>query len=576
MRNKLLNVECPSNRRLPIFVLGMLLTGLLALQPATGKVCAASSGYAVDGDTVNENSIFESPSLTSLNKKTDETDDWDEDELNSLLIGETIFPPFEFNRAQSLSNWIGLAPEEYDYAGDLSGNVVFANWNSRGNVDPILNKKYPVASQSFAWRDTVRRRTVPARIFHPNSPHDGPFPVIVFSHGLGGSYNRCAYLGQAWASRGFVAVLLQHPGSDEQVWKGKIRILNELREAYKTNWNGRTRANDIRFALDCLERMSQQGNWLAERMDLDRIGVGGYDLGALAALLVAGQTPPDRGPSLHDHRVKAVLAMSPPINRPVGGYQNVYRAVDVPTFFVTGTEDDGIVGSTKAHQRRIPFDTMSDNCRYLVVLQGADHQVYGGHMLSLRARNDKPFQAAIVRSSSCFWQGHLGEQERSLVVLRGSALNSMLGTLARVERRVNVPSTLLENPTEAPSDLQPEESPTESPESRQETETLVAVEQRPAPTKVAWDESSILSLETSRESITEDKDQTPEFTMKEDRSSDISALPLIADPREQHSSSTLATQQDVRFRTEFPLTRYYRSIVSKYASDNDDSLAPTP
>lgn len=320
------------------------------------------------------------------------------------------------------------------------------------NPRSLSFRRFSVGIRTFSWRDTPRRRTVPVKIYYPASKGEERFPVIVFSHGLGGSYERCSYLGHAWASRGFVAVLVQHPGSDEEVWKGKIRILNELREAYQTNWSGRTRAHDLRFVLDCLDRLASENHWLAAKLDLGRIGVGGYDLGALASLLVAGQTPPDFGPSLRDPRIGAVLAMSPPINRPRTGYRSVYGAVDVPVFFISGTEDDGIIGSTKAHQRRIPFDAMSGNDRYLVVFHGADHRIYGGHFLSLRARNDKAFQSAIVRISNCFWQAHLRDDEQALNRLNGNGLHAMLGGMARIERRLTEPEILSETrPTELPT-----------------------------------------------------------------------------------------------------------------------------
>ena len=295
--------------------------------------------------------------------------------------------------------------------------------------------RYPIASRSFRWYDAPRRRTVPAQVYFPAAKGQR-FPIIVFSHGLGGSPSRCAYLAAAWASRGFVVVMLQHPGSDENVWQGKLRVMNELREAYKTSWSGRTRALDIRFAMNRLESLEENGDWLGALLDLENIGVGGYDLGALAALLVAGQLPPDKGTSLADSRVTAVLAMSPPINSSRRSYRDVYAAVEVPTFFITGTADDGVVGSTKAAQRRIPFDSMEGNDRFLVVFQGADHMIYGGHFLSIRGRNDQPFQRAMCRSSILFWRAYLKHDERALLDITGYRLNSLLGVAATIERHV--------------------------------------------------------------------------------------------------------------------------------------------
>src|SRR5947208_9251342 len=44
------------------------------------------------------------------------------------------------------------------------------------------------------WRDASRSRPVPVKIYAP-ATGAGPFPVIVFSHGLGGSRNGYEYLG---------------------------------------------------------------------------------------------------------------------------------------------------------------------------------------------------------------------------------------------------------------------------------------------------------------------------------------------------------------------------------------------
>src|SRR3990167_3541328 len=57
----------------------------------------------------------------------------------------------------------------------------------------------------------------PVRVFVPGGK--GAFPVILFSHGLGGSREGNRFLGEHWARRGYVAVFLQHPGSDTGVWK---------------------------------------------------------------------------------------------------------------------------------------------------------------------------------------------------------------------------------------------------------------------------------------------------------------------------------------------------------------------
>lgn len=332
-------------------------------------------------------------------------------------------------------------------------------------------KRFSVVSCRFNWRDSSRGRSLPIRIHYPSTAETRSFPVILFSHGLGGSNESCSYLGSAWASQGFVVVQIQHPGSDENVWKGKLRPLNELRESYGSNWSGRTRAVDLLFVLNRLQYMCESDHWLSSRFDLERVGVGGYDLGALASLLLAGQIPQDGGASLHDPRIKAVVAMSPPVMPSRIDYRRTYGMIEIPGLVISGTEDDGIVGSTRSHQRRIPFDHMVRNNRYLIVLKGADHRVYGGHLLSMRAKNDKAFQSAIVRATNYFWKAFLQQDEQALTTLNSYRLNSMLGVSASIERRITSTESLSQTPAQTPSEVSEQVEPNSSSISIEATET---------------------------------------------------------------------------------------------------------
>jgi hypothetical protein len=169
---------------------------------------------------------------------------------------------------------------------------------------------------------------------------------------------------------------------------------------------------------------------------MQNIGVGGINLGALAALLLAGQVPPDYGPSLQDSRIKAVLALSPPVQPANISFREMYQSVTAPTLFITGTKDDSIVGTTKAIHRRIPFDAMNQCRRYLITLDGGDHRMYGGRVLSrLGGRSDEKFQAGIVRSSTCFWLAVLRDDPRATRAMDGYGWESLVGVRASVERR---------------------------------------------------------------------------------------------------------------------------------------------
>ena len=116
--------------------------------------------------------------------------------------------------------------------------------------------------------DTARDRPVPVRLYMPYAAaNESPAPLVVFSHGIGGSRLGYRYLGSHWAGQGFASLHLQHVGSDRNVWIGGSpfallgRLLDAAQEAEAI-----ARVHDLRFALDQVLSGS-----LATRIDARRI-----------------------------------------------------------------------------------------------------------------------------------------------------------------------------------------------------------------------------------------------------------------------------------------------------------------
>jgi len=80
--------------------------------------------------------------------------------------------------------------------------------------DPLVcDGQVKVMDTQFSYGE--QKRIVPLRIYAPTN--EAAASVILFSHGLGGSREACKYLGNHWAGRGYVAVFMQHAGSDRDV-----------------------------------------------------------------------------------------------------------------------------------------------------------------------------------------------------------------------------------------------------------------------------------------------------------------------------------------------------------------------
>ncbi|MEL6404599.1 MAG: hypothetical protein AAFR81_09570 [Chloroflexota bacterium] len=238
--------------------------------------------------------------------------------------------------------------------------------------------------QGFAYRDA-----------QPNLA-DGPYPLIVYTHGSFGSRVYSLWLTEHLASQGFIVMAVDHP--DNSLATNLTRPQNQARSFA-------LRTNEISRQLDYAELLNASGT-MAGMFDLENIGVTGYSLGAVNTLEIAGarlnfdrletfcdeQTTPSeenvcqtrsyasqiasmRGlqhmpsgnwASQADPRVDAIA-----IYAPWNGVGIDVSTVNVPTFIAVGTNDDVAIPERDAYNI---FDNLTTT-RYMTSLE------LGGHVL---------------------------------------------------------------------------------------------------------------------------------------------------------------------------------------------------
>jgi len=239
------------------------------------------------------------------------------------------------------------------------------------------------------WIDTTRERAVPVRLYWPAQvPGGASVPLVVFSHGIGGSRSGYSYLGKHFASHGIASLHLQHVGSDRQVWFGNpFGVVGRLWKATSEE-EAIQRVRDLRFALDELLEHSAYG----ARIDRARIAAAGHSYGANTVMLAAGATLQRNGHSVEfrDPRIRAALLLSAPPFYGEPALDPILKPLTLPTLHVTATEDViRVPGFYSAPADRVAvFDAAGSRIKTLAMFEGGSHSVF----MDRRGSGDAPQQ----------------------------------------------------------------------------------------------------------------------------------------------------------------------------------------
>jgi predicted dienelactone hydrolase len=272
------------------------------------------------------------------------------------------------------------------------------------------------------WHDARRDRAVPVLLRMPAAP--GPAPLVLLSHGLGGSRDGLGYLGRAFAAAGFVALHLQHPGSDASVWQGRgMEGRLALAAAVTDVAQAVARLRDGAFALDeVTRRAATPDDPLHGRVDLRRMAAAGHSYGAWTVQHLMGERLPAPVPglALPDPRLQAGIALSPTLPRGLSPAVAV-AGITRPMLWITGTEDHGVLDGTAPEQREIPFRSLAGVRQALLVLHGASHFAFADEGTAGARWADPTFHARTAAVSVAFLRAALLEDTAAAASLRQGA-----------------------------------------------------------------------------------------------------------------------------------------------------------
>jgi len=257
-----------------------------------------------------------------------------------------------------------------------------------------------------------RGEEVQVRVSAPATGHD--VPVIVFSHGFGGSMNDYDPLVDYWTARGFAVLQPTHLDS---------LTLGIAPEDPRTPEIWRFRIDDLTRVIDNLDVLEAAVPGLAGRLDRDSVVVAGHSWGAttasalLGARVVGSDGKP--GEDMADPRVKAgvLLALAGHGEEdltPFAAEHFPFMSPDFtrmtpPALLVAGDQDQSRL-STRGPDWWTDGYVQSPGAKSQLTLSGAEHSLGGitGYHVTATTDENPERVALLARVSTAYLRDALG------------------------------------------------------------------------------------------------------------------------------------------------------------------------
>ena len=280
-------------------------------------------------------------------------------------------------------------------------------YGSKDNKSEIEN------IEKLMLKDKQRNKQLQIRLTFPQA--GGPYPVIVFSHGLYGSKDHYSPLTEFWAANGYVVIQANH--ADSMALGTRLGDPRALMA-----WN--ERPGDISFVIDSLKHLADNHEQLKGKIDFENVGVGGHSFGANTTQLIAGAvaTQGRTKQKFDDPRVDAALLMS---GQGPGEIltKDSWKDLTKPMMVMSGSKDGPTRTGQPATWRKQPYELSPAGDKYLVWIDGLDHG-FGDITNSKRLPYNAEHIAYTQATTLAFWDYYLKQSESGKSYLRNKQITS--------------------------------------------------------------------------------------------------------------------------------------------------------
>ena len=244
---------------------------------------------------------------------------------------------------------------------------------------------YDFDQRDLTLQDGARGKELPVRVYVPwPKPNvrlrDAKLPLVVFSHGAGGSRDVGSELLGHWASHGYVVVAPTHADSIAlQRAAGEKPDMDKTIASLAKPGMREERVRDCTLILDQIGTIEQEIPEIADRIDMEHIGLAGHSAGAMTTMIATG-VQDQRNAALGDPRFDCALVLSGqgPGKGLIFG-QDSWAQWALPALVMTGSLDSSSRTGQTAESRREPYELApASGNKYLLFIEGATHMSFTG------------------------------------------------------------------------------------------------------------------------------------------------------------------------------------------------------